>query len=300
MDRDPGGSAVSVITAAYNGVGVIGRQMDALATQGTTFPWEYVVVDNGSSDETIDLVRAHAVNFPVPVRIVDGSLSRSIPYVRNLGVENSSSPYLVFCDQDDVVQPGWLQAAYDALVLHPACMGLIRSLDGPTPGRTMNPSVLTSFPLVETCNFAVRKDVLVRAGGFDEGLPGYGGDDSELALRLRLLGYHIQGVPDMVILAQQTTGSVARIKKVFKSAQSEVYIWRKYPEVFPGRLTWNHVARRFLSSSRELITGLLGRAATSRARAARGIVASVGNAYAMLVRRGETVTPWRPPGPDRS
>lgn len=59
----------------------------------------------------------------------------------------------------------------------------------------MNPSIHTGRPVVESCNFGVRREVLEAVGGFDEQLPAYGLDDSELALRLRKAGVTISPSP---------------------------------------------------------------------------------------------------------
>lgn len=85
---------ISVITAVFNGVEVLGRQMDALASQQTDFPWEYIVVDNGSDDSSLQLVRDKAKSFPVPITIVDGAGRPHIPRVRNLGVRHARAERL--------------------------------------------------------------------------------------------------------------------------------------------------------------------------------------------------------------
>lgn len=106
---------ISVMTATYNGEQVLDKLLDSLAAQDLCLPWEYIVVDNGSVDSTLEIVRSRLQSFPAPIRIVDGSARRHIPYVRNLGVIHARAEKLVFCDQDDVVQPGWLSAAHRRL-----------------------------------------------------------------------------------------------------------------------------------------------------------------------------------------
>ena len=272
--------AITVVTATFNGSQVIGRQLDALAAQDAPFAWEYVVVDNGSTDGTLEMIRERVATFPVPLRIIDGSARRSIPFVRNLGAKAARAAELVFCDQDDIVQPGWLRTAHESLITHEACMGRILALDGPRAGEVMNPSVATSMPIVESCNFAIRRDLLMDLGGFDEDLPPYGGEDSEFALRLRTRGHRIEGVPDMVIRAQQTHGAKNRIVKAYRSGQSQIHIWRKYPALFEGRLRWSSVAGSFGSSLVSLVAP--SRTGTPRARAMRGAVTSIGNASALI------------------
>lgn len=274
---------ITVITAMFNAEPYVERLLATLAKQECDASWEYVIVDNGSTDNTLALVEQLRESFPVPITVVDGSARRNIPFVRNLGVARARADKIVFCDQDDIVQPGWLQAAYSGLRQHEAVMGLIRELtpDRDPHARVMNPSVFSDKPVVETCNFGARKEVLAAVGGYDEGLPGYGLDDSELALRLRKSGHEIVGFPDMVILARQTEGTVNRIKKVFWSAQGEIYVWQKHEDLFPGHLTWRHLVREGIAAAAEAVKMVAGRSALSKDAVARRVVTVAGHAVAL-------------------
>ena len=242
MDTTP--LRISVVMAVYNGAEVLPRQLDALACQQVDFPWELVLADNRSTDGTADLVRRRAEDFPVPIRLVDAFERQGVPYARNVGVAAAQADLIMFCDQDDVVEAGWLAAAASALADHSAIMGRIQAMtpDGGV-GRLMNPSIHTDRPVVESCNFGIRREVLEAVGGFDEQLPAYGLDDSELALRLRKAGVSISPVPDMVIRARQTVGVKFRIRKVFSSGRAEILVWDKHDDMFGDQLTWAHMAR---------------------------------------------------------
>ena len=63
---------ISVVIASHNGAGRIGLQLEALATQTDAPPFEVIVVDNGSSDGTADVVRTFSAttDATVPVELV--------------------------------------------------------------------------------------------------------------------------------------------------------------------------------------------------------------------------------------
>lgn len=250
-----------VVIATFNGASVIHRQLMAVASQHTEFDWECVVADNGSSDSTLEVIRSLREAFPAPLIIVDASARSGVPYARNCGVAATSAELIIFCDQDDIVQPGWLAAAEQELRTADAVMGLIRRLnpEGTKAGQIMNPSVFTDLPIVESCNFGLKREVLLSVGGFDEGLPQYGMDDSELSLRLRKAGFRIVGCTQMEIWAQYSTEIFTRMKKVFSSGRAEIYVWSKHSDIYSTRLTYRYIIWDLLHSLRSLTGAVLKR-----------------------------------------
>lgn len=286
MNDSVGEPLISVLTVTYNGRPYLPSLLASLASQESDFPWEYVVVDNGSTDDTVEYLREASTSFPTRLTVVDGSAKPgNIPYVRNLAADEARADRLVYCDQDDIVQPGWLNAAASGLSEHGALMGLIRELvpagTAEAEPRVMNPTVYSDLPIVESCNFAVRRSVLESVGGFDEDLAGYGMDDSELSIRLRKSGYRIVGCPEMVIHARGTASPTKRFRKVFSSAQTEILVWSKHPDVFPGRLSWRYFRRELVFNLRRGLLSALKRGGVSRSAGARAVVTSLAHAKAL-------------------
>lgn len=274
--------SISVLTITFNGAAYLPVLMASLARQDVDFAWEYVVVDNASADDTWDVVTELARTFPVPVRIVDGGAKPgNIPYVRNLAAASGQADHLVYCDQDDIVEAGWLAAAEEGLRQYEAVMGLIHELADETGAapRVMNPSVYTALPIVESCNFAVRRAALETVGGFDEDLAGYGMDDSELALRLRKAGHSIVGWPSMRIQARQTVGTMNRVRKVFSSARTEMVVWEKHADVYGDRRNLRFLLNETRANLRVGWMALRGGKGVSKNRGARAVVTSAGHVY---------------------
>jgi glycosyltransferase involved in cell wall biosynthesis len=96
--------SVSVAMATYNGGRYIRQQLTSLAAQ-SHLPAEIVVVDDGSTDETLEIVREFARTGPIPVHIYQNKIR--LGYRANFlhAVTLCTSDLIAFCDQDDVWFP---------------------------------------------------------------------------------------------------------------------------------------------------------------------------------------------------
>src|SRR5215211_6374789 len=104
---------ISVVIPVLNGEDHVGEQLAALASQIYSGPWELVVVDNGCSDRTIEIVRSSADMLP-ELRIADARARRGLSHARNAGAAWARGDFLAYCDADDVVSAGWLKAMAEA------------------------------------------------------------------------------------------------------------------------------------------------------------------------------------------
>lgn len=105
---------LSVIIPCYNAAKTIGVQLEALCRQTWNEPWEIVVSDNGSSDQTLAVVETFK-NRIQNFHVVDSSDKPGSAHARNVGVSASSGELLAFCDADDEVGEGWIPAIGNAL-----------------------------------------------------------------------------------------------------------------------------------------------------------------------------------------
>jgi GT2 family glycosyltransferase len=165
-----------------------------------------VVVDNGSTDGTAGLVRAHHPG----VRVV--GLRRNLGGgARTVGARLVDSPYVAFSDDDSWWAPGALGRAVDLLERHPrlavlaarVLVGPEERLDpvcremahSPLPPATdlPGPSVLGFI----ACGAVVRRAAFLDAGGFDDRL-GVGGEEELLSIDLAARGWGLAYVEEVV------------------------------------------------------------------------------------------------------
>ena len=100
---------VSVILPVRNEEAHLVQQLRALAGQTYAGPWELVVVDNGSTDASMEIVEAWRDRFP-RLRVVDASAKPGLNYARNRGMAGARGDLLAFGDGDDEAAPQWLDS----------------------------------------------------------------------------------------------------------------------------------------------------------------------------------------------
>lgn len=95
---------VSVVVPTYNRADYIGATLDAILSQDSQ-PCQVIVVDDGSTDATLDLLRAAYAGVKVVSVPNGGDL-----VARNVGLRSATGRLVAFCDSDDLWRPGYLTA----------------------------------------------------------------------------------------------------------------------------------------------------------------------------------------------
>lgn len=105
----------SIVIATHNRATDLRGTLASLATLEVQHPWEVIVVDNNSTDDTPGVVRELTSGYPVPLRYFFESVpGRSAAL--NTGIAAARGEIVVTTDDDVRVEPDWLEQAGDALV----------------------------------------------------------------------------------------------------------------------------------------------------------------------------------------
>ena len=94
-----------ILLSTYNGEKYIKEQLDSLLSQ-TRKNFEILIRDDGSSDNTINIILEYQKKYPKEIRYIKddlGNLGSSKSFIKLL--EYSDSEYIMFCDQDDIWLP---------------------------------------------------------------------------------------------------------------------------------------------------------------------------------------------------
>lgn len=113
-------NVVSVIIPVYNREHTIVECIQSVLAQ-TYQAFEIVLIDDGSSDRTVELCREYEKNDPRIRLLCSGH--GGVSAARNLGLEAAAGTYLFFLDSDDVIHPALLEALVDAMNRSGAEMG---------------------------------------------------------------------------------------------------------------------------------------------------------------------------------
>lgn len=97
---------VTVVTPAYNVAKYIGEAVDSVLQQ-TFRDFEYLVIDDGSDDNSVDIIKAHSADDP-RFRLVAGE-HRGLSAARNAGIREARGEYITFLDGDDRWHPKFLE-----------------------------------------------------------------------------------------------------------------------------------------------------------------------------------------------
>jgi glycosyltransferase involved in cell wall biosynthesis len=200
---------LSVVIPTYRKPAQLERTLHAIAEALRSFdgPCEVVVVDDGSKDATTDVLRRFATTTP----LVEAGAGRNEgrAKARNRGWRAASGDWVLFLDDDIVLEPGALAAHAAAQTQQPAVyLGdvvtalevvdstLFDYLD--TRGVAKHPpGARVPSRYLLTQNVSIPRDALERVGGFDERFGAYGFEDMELAFRIEdvtgLAFFHLAG-----------------------------------------------------------------------------------------------------------
>jgi glycosyltransferase involved in cell wall biosynthesis len=243
---------VSVVMPVLNGAATLPQQLQALAAQTYPGRWELVVADNGSTDETAQVVREWTGRLPW-LRLVDASDRISTNYARNVGVAAARGDLLAFCDADDVATPGWLAAMVAALGSYDLVGGRLddEALNDPVsrawrarPRAGGLPSALSFRPYATSANLGVRADVLRRLGGWNEEFV-RGGTEVEFCWRAQLAGYRLGYAPEAVMQYRYRATRWAFAYQLYRYGRAEAQLFRAFrdrgaprPSVYRACRAW--------------------------------------------------------------
>jgi GT2 family glycosyltransferase len=114
--REPG---VSVIICCHNSSSLLPSTLACLTRQVVHIPWEVVIVDNASTDQTSSVARRlWPQGMPVALRVVQEP-QLGLAYARIRGMMEARYEFLTFADDDNWLDPGWVQTTYEVMLDHP-------------------------------------------------------------------------------------------------------------------------------------------------------------------------------------
>ena len=261
---------LSIIIPCLNAEATLPVQLEALANQVWSEPWEVIVADNGSTDGSGNIIRQYQGRLPA-LSVVNASGKRGAAHARNAGIRAAQSEALAFCDADDEVGPEWVARMGEALSKHDVVYGQFHfdKFNDPqlaaVAARAWEGGLYKGrfLPGGGTGNLGVRRSVHEAIGEFDEHL--LHSEDADYYWRLQLEGFALHYVPEAVVQVRsaRTNPTPAYLfRRARRRSASNYWLYKRYkhlgmsppPSVKHSLAPWiNHLMRshHFIASGRK-------------------------------------------------
>jgi len=243
----PARPAVTVVIPTFNRASIVVRAIRSVLGQ-TCQDWELIVVDDGSTDGTEQVVRGFSDKRITYIRH-DRNLGGGA--ARNTGIRHAQGEYVAFLDSDDEWLPEKLQKELEVFRSSDPVVGLVYTgkmmLDEtgrvleirmPTKSGWVYEALLDANFIGSCSRVTVKKQALERVAGFDETLVAH--QDWDLWLRVARVS-RIASVPNCLVKrymgSDQVTGSLRRI------CEGRERIFRKYRGEMKPRTVALHLSR---------------------------------------------------------
>ncbi len=229
---------VSILVCSRNRAHEIINCLPGLAEQANEFnDVEVIVVDNGSTDNTEEVVRKASQKFHYNFRYVFEA-TPGLCQARNTGRHEANGEVIAYVDDDVIIAPGWVKSIREHFLKNKSdCLGgrVSIKMNGRMPFKLEpemqwffmastlgeNPRLLSYPQHPIGCNMAFKTKVFDAIGGFNTNLKLYG-DETDFFERVYMRGFSVYYDPDVevtqIIPPERLTKSALK-EKSFKWGQ---------------------------------------------------------------------------------
>lgn len=174
---------ISIIIPTYNRAQTLKRSISSVVEQ-TADTWELIIVDDGSTDNTRDLVSPYLIDSRIKYIAQENT---GVSTARNAGAALANGDYLIFLDSDDIIYPHLINFLIGISIYQYdiVCWQVVKIIDGcqkiwkPRKQEKMYNGIIASFLAGSVC---YNKELFHRVGGYD---PTFNfGENYELGLRI--------------------------------------------------------------------------------------------------------------------
>ncbi|MBD2034613.1 glycosyltransferase [Leptolyngbya sp. FACHB-321] len=203
---------LSVILPCYNGEKTIAVQLESLAKQQWGGTWELIVVNNGSTDHSMEIVEGYRDRLP-HLRIVNAYTPPGprlgVAHSYNTGVQAADGDAVAFCEADDEVATDWLAQMAEALAQHQCVAGALEYtrlnepwiLEANGNGAQSEALIVVKhkpyLSFAYGCNLGMKRSVYETVGEFDTSFPCAW--DMDYSFRVQLAGIPLHFAPQIVV-----------------------------------------------------------------------------------------------------
>lgn len=233
MSEKPSSRKISVVIPVYNGGKTICATVEHLLRQ-TVVPDEIIVVDDGSTDDTVAVLQMFERVVTLISQPNGGPAS-----ARNAGIRQASGDFVAFTDSDCLPDQHWLSELMKGFYA-PEIAGVGGTVAGLNGGLvseyidlncSLNPGFESDGEVkhLVTANACFRREALMIVKMFDERFLKPGGEDTELSIRLRRTGHRLAYVASALVLHHHKQSVLGFLKTTANYAEGHYLIEVLWP-----------------------------------------------------------------------
>lgn len=210
---------ITLIICTYNRDKYLPEALESIRKQtidATAF--QLVIVDNNSTDNTALIAKNFITANPHLNVKYAFETNKGLSFARNRGIQEAEAPIICYVDDDAILSPGYLNAMIDFYTNHPQAVGgggkvIPKYENGNEPawmnkylngfvGKVDHGTVIKRFndkmKYPAGCNMTYKKDILLKAGGFNNELT-FRSDDKYIFYKVTALSDEIYFIPDAYV-----------------------------------------------------------------------------------------------------
>ncbi|TGE33798.1 glycosyltransferase [Desulfosporosinus sp. Sb-LF] len=249
---------VSVVMGLYNCEKTLGIAIEAILAQ-TFSNWELIMCDDGSADDTVELVRRYREKDSRIV-LLKNDCNHGLAYSLNRCIEIANGKYIVRQDADDSCDPARFAKQILFLREHPeidfvGTRGRIFKVSADEDSGSywfcscpQKKDFLMTLPFVHA-SIMFRKDLLIRVGGYNAKRAYLRSEDYELFMRIYAAGYQGANINEPLYFIREDDGTYQRRKYRYR--------WNEFIVKFEGFRRLELMPMGLFYAVKPLIVGLI-------------------------------------------
>lgn len=255
---------ISIIMPAYNASENILETLDSIKKQ-TYQNWELIVVNDCSSDNTIELVSHFAEQVPNTVKIITNETNLGVSESRNVAVSNASGLWLALLDSDDIWLPNHLETLMNEVAkdselsfVYAGCLVFLDDVKNIIFRQEVTEDMLDNFNLslfthqigINPCSVLLHKNSWNIVGGMVPDLRH--GEDKDLFLGIAKKGMKFKFSNHHTALYRKYSNVSTPSYNAAKMALGSIYIYEKHFDwkAIPLKIRTDHLSSAYLSYAR--------------------------------------------------
>lgn len=222
---------VSIIIPVFNEEKRIAKCLESIFKQNFTGIYEIIIVNNGCSDNTLEIVKSYE-NEATKIVNDFGHLGSA----RQTGVEAAKAPYIAFIDADEIADINWLSELYNFRDKYDAILGSLNGI--PLKNSKINKYFIDMLELSKKNTPNIFKGISFGSGnvlinrqkalevGFDRSLPT--AEDGDFSYRFIKKGFHVYYNPNAIVFHPMPSDLNSYLRYQDKLAHGWILLIKKY------------------------------------------------------------------------